>query len=147
MATLTKPPISEQTETESAPTQSGQMAAENISPKSRLALTLLAWILGGLGVDRFYLGKIGSAVGMLILTILSFIIIVRTTGSLLGLWIGLGVGAGLGLQPNLGLMNLWTLGVALIPLFAVGLWAFIDFIVVVSGHMKDGAGRRVKKWR
>jgi hypothetical protein len=66
MATLTKPPISEQTETESSPTQSGQMAAENISPKSRLALTLLAWILGGLGVDRFYLGKIGTGILRLI---------------------------------------------------------------------------------
>jgi hypothetical protein len=66
MTTLTKPPISEQTETESAPTQSGQMAAENISPKSRLALTLLAWILGGLGVDRFYLGKIGTGILRLI---------------------------------------------------------------------------------
>ena len=60
MATLTKPPISEQTQTqtESAPTQSGQMAAENISPKSRLATTILAWVLGGLGVDRFYTGHV-----------------------------------------------------------------------------------------
>jgi len=60
MATVTKPPISEQTETqtESAPTQSGQMAAGNVSPKSRLATTILAWVLGGLGVDRFYTGHI-----------------------------------------------------------------------------------------
>jgi len=60
MATMTKPPISEQTETqtESAPVQSGQMAAEAVSPKSRLATTILAWVLGGLGVDRFYTGHI-----------------------------------------------------------------------------------------
>ena len=60
MATVTKPPISEQTETqtESAPTQSGQLAAEKVSPKSRLATTILAWVLGGLGVDRFYTGHI-----------------------------------------------------------------------------------------
>jgi len=60
MATVTKPPISEQTETkmESAPTQPGQMGAEGISPKSRLATTILAWVLGGLGVDRFYTGHI-----------------------------------------------------------------------------------------
>jgi hypothetical protein len=62
MATQTVSPISEQTETENTPTKSGQMAAETISPKSRLVLTLLAWVLGGLGVDRFYLGKIGTGI-------------------------------------------------------------------------------------
>ena len=36
-----------------------------ISPKSRLAVTLLAWFLGGLGVHRFYLGKIGTGIAML----------------------------------------------------------------------------------
>jgi TM2 domain-containing membrane protein YozV len=40
-----------------------------ISPKSRLATTLLAVFLGAYGAHRFYLGKIGSAVGMLILGI------------------------------------------------------------------------------
>lgn len=122
-----------------------EAATSDISPKSRLAATLLAFFLGIFGAHRFYLGKNGSAAGMLVMTIISFIIIARTTGSLLGLWLGLG------LQPNLGLMNLGALGIALIIalvlLFAVGLWAFIDFIVAVSGHMKDGKGRRVKKWR
>ncbi len=128
-------------------------ATSVISPKSRLAATLLAFFLGIFGAHRFYLGKPGSAAGMLVLTIISFIIVAKTTGSLLGFWLGLGLGAGLGLglQPNLDLMNLGALGIAfviaLILLFAVGLWAFIDFIVAVSGHMKDGQGRRVKKWR
>jgi len=34
------------------------MAAESVSPTSRLATTILAWVLGGLGVDRFYTGHI-----------------------------------------------------------------------------------------
>ena len=58
MATQTITPISEQTATENAPAKSGQMAAETISPKSRLATSILAWVLGGLGVDRFYTGHI-----------------------------------------------------------------------------------------
>ena len=38
---------------------------EEISPKSRLATTLLAWFLGIFGAHRFYLGKIGTAIAML----------------------------------------------------------------------------------
>ena len=39
---------------------------EEISPKSRLAVTLFAFFLGGLGIHRFYLGKIGTAILMII---------------------------------------------------------------------------------
>jgi TM2 domain-containing membrane protein YozV/ribosomal protein L40E len=37
----------------------------NVSPKSRLAVSLLAWFLGEFGAHRFYLGKIGTAIAML----------------------------------------------------------------------------------
>jgi TM2 domain-containing membrane protein YozV len=36
------------------------------SPKSRLAAALLCWFLGVLGVHRFYVGKIGTGVLMLV---------------------------------------------------------------------------------
>jgi len=39
---------------------------EEISPKSRLAVTLLAFFLGEFGAHRFYLGKIGTAIAMLL---------------------------------------------------------------------------------
>jgi TM2 domain-containing membrane protein YozV len=39
---------------------------EEISPKSRLAVALFAWFLGGFGAHRFYLGKIGTAIAMLL---------------------------------------------------------------------------------
>jgi hypothetical protein len=37
-----------------------------ISPKSRLVVTLLAYFLGVWGVHRFYLGKIGSGIAMIL---------------------------------------------------------------------------------
>jgi TM2 domain-containing membrane protein YozV/RNA polymerase subunit RPABC4/transcription elongation factor Spt4 len=44
--------------------------AEYISSKSRLITTLLALFLGMFGAHRFYIGKIGTGLAMLILTIL-----------------------------------------------------------------------------
>lgn len=40
-----------------------------ISPKSRLATSLFAWFLGMFGAHRFYIGKTGTAILMLVLTI------------------------------------------------------------------------------
>ncbi len=39
---------------------------EEVSPKSRLAVTLFAFFLGTFGAHRFYLGKIGTAIAMLL---------------------------------------------------------------------------------
>ena len=53
------------------------------SPKSRLAAAILAWFLGFLGIHRFYVGKIGTAIlmivtlgGLGIWVLIDFIIIV-----------------------------------------------------------------------
>ena len=48
----------------------GAVVTGDISPKSRLTTTLLCVFLGIFGAHRFYLGKTGTAVGMLILGIL-----------------------------------------------------------------------------
>ena len=37
-----------------------------ISPKSRLTAALLAWLLGAFGIHRFYVGKTGTGILMLV---------------------------------------------------------------------------------
>ncbi len=46
------------------------------SPKSRMAAALLAFFLGGLGIHRFYVGKIGTG-----------ILIIVTIGGFFGIWV------------------------------------------------------------
>ena len=52
------------------------------SPRSRLAAAILAWFLGVFGVHRFYVGKVGTGILMLVTlgffgiwTIIDFIVI------------------------------------------------------------------------
>jgi hypothetical protein len=49
--------------------------------------------------------------------------------------------------PPFGIGVVGTGIVAAIIVFAVaGVWAFVDFIFIVSGKMKDRDGKPVKKW-
>ena len=95
--------------------------AGDISPKSRLAATLLAFFLGIFGAHRFYIGKTGTAIVMLLLGIAGW----ATIG--LFWW-----------------LFWWPFGYLF--LIAVGIWAFVDFIFAVTGHMKDKEGRLIQKW-
>ncbi len=91
-------------------------AKKKVSPKSLLAATLLCFFLGQFGAHRFYIGKIGTAVVMLILGILGY-------------------------------ATIWLYFVGFIFLLPVWLWALIDFIILVTGNMKDSEGKPIKEWQ
>jgi hypothetical protein len=65
----------------------------NVSEKSWVAALLLCFFLGGLGVHRFYVGKVGT-----------------------------------------GILMLLTLG-------GFGIWALIDFIIILVGSFRDADGK------
>jgi TM2 domain-containing membrane protein YozV len=95
-------------------TEAAKELTGDISPKSRIAATLFAWFLGIFGAHRFYVGKTGTAVTMLVLGLIGF-------------------------------ATLW-LFVGEIFLIAVGIWAFVDFIIAVTGNMRDKEGKLIQKW-
>ena len=90
---------------------------EEISSRSRLVTILLAFFLGIFGTHRFYIGKIRTAIVMLILSILYLVTV-----------------------------YLWEHRITLVLLVIVLLWAFIDLIFAVSGIMRDREGKRIKNW-
>ncbi|MFC1938904.1 NINE protein [Chloroflexota bacterium] len=114
---------------------------EEISPKSRLTATLLAVFLGVFGAHRIYLERTLSAGVMLILGI--------SGSSILGVVLSVrfySVGPQVLMVPaGIGFIGVGIL--ASIIIFAVaGVWAFVDFILIVCGKMKDKDGKPVKKW-
>jgi TM2 domain-containing membrane protein YozV/RNA polymerase subunit RPABC4/transcription elongation factor Spt4 len=107
--------------------------AEEISSKSRLTVTLLAFFLGAFGAHRFYLHKMRTATLMLLLGIFGIASYVLTL-AILGhptfpIWVGIVALAGL------------------ISLLAVAIWALVDFVFVASGRMQDKEGEPIKKWK
>lgn len=111
-------------------------APGDVSPKSRLAATLLAVFLGWAGAHRFYMGKIGTAVTMLLLGVAAGVCYFGM------IFVAMAVANETDPPPILILF--WALS----GLFgtAVGIWALVDFIIAVSGGFKDNQGKPIKKW-
>lgn len=111
-------------------------AVENIeadvSPKSRLATSLLAWFLGEFGAHRFYVGKTETALIMLVMGVLSGVC-----------WFGGFFGA----LASGGDHPVWVLLVIGVLMYvAVGVWSVVDFVIAVTGNFKDKQGKPIKKW-
>ena len=104
---------------------------DGVSGKSRTAAVLLAFFLGTLGIHRFYIGRTGTGLTMLLLGIAGWVLIV--------------VGAFTAAM-SFGLGGLGVIVIGYVLIGAVGLWAFIDFIMALAGALKDGKGDKVTTW-
>jgi hypothetical protein len=107
---------------------------EDVSPKSRLATSLLAIFLGGFGAHRFYVGKVRTAVAMLTLGV-AFLVCQFVLASM--------AGTSSEESPSPTWSLLFCIGSALG--LAVGIWAIIDLIKAVRGNFKDSHGKPIRK--
>ena len=113
-----------------------EQVAADVSPKSRLATSLLAWFLGYFGAHRFYTGKIGTAVLMLVGTVFAY---------------ALAIGAFIGILAAGSDESWWipfVVGIVLSGLlgFAIAIWSLVDFVIAVTGNFRDSQGKLIKKW-
>jgi len=118
-----------------------QRSPTNISPKSRLAMTLLSFFLGWLGIHRFYAGKIGTAVTMLVLSVVG---ILTYVGAFIFLFVNVGFYSH---RAEPGVAFFVTIIPAAILLATTHIWGFVDFILSVAGVFKDKEGKVISKWQ
>jgi len=91
--------------------------------KNQLAALLLCLFVGWLGVHRYYLGRVGSGVAMLLLYLSGFVAFLFTI-RYRGLYV-----------------------LAAIAFVGFFVWWIIDLISIATGKMKDGEGRELGKGR
>ncbi|MBL8756563.1 MAG: NINE protein [Planctomycetes bacterium] len=86
------------------PEQRDPVSGDVVSDRLVLPAFLLAFFVGVFGVHRFYVGKTGSGVVMLLLTL------------------------------------------TVVGLFVTGIWALVDWIIIVCGGFRDSEGRLIRRW-
>lgn len=94
--------------------------------KSKATAALLAFFLGGLGIHQFYLGKNGLALGHLALVGIGMVMMV--------------VGAVLGVQTSATGSDspyVAMAGLGYMVWMANSLWAFVDFIIILTKSESD----------
>ncbi len=100
--------------------------------KSQLVAALLAFFLGTLGIHNFYLGYKKKGMTQLLISIVGYGM--GIVGSIL-------IAAG-GASLNAGLVAIGSIVSTLgwLVVLGVGIWAFIDFIKILTGDLKPANG-------
>lgn len=136
---FTKPAVTETSgQTKNSTTAAGD---EKVSPKNRLAAFLLGFFLGAFGAHHFYLGNIGRAVTQLLLSVFGFSIYGWSVAKLVYHNLNYVYDLSGSIFKYSGMIAF-----AVILLLIAGIWALVDWIMILCGSMKDGRNLPVKNW-
>ncbi|WP_307857380.1 NINE protein [Mycobacterium sp. SM1] len=91
------------------------MTGKPLSDKSAVAAGCLQLFVGMFGVGRFYIGSTAIGGVQLALTVLGLLLLISIIG----------------------------IGVGFLILFGVGVWVFVDAIMMFSGAVTDAHGRKL----
>ncbi len=112
-------------------------AAPATSRKSRLVTTLLALLLGQIGGHRFYLGKTGTGLVMLALTVFAYAMLIHSNS----------VPSVARAYPDGHLESVPEYNYSIyFQLGLVWLWTIVDLITAARGKFLDARGRPVTGW-
>ena len=123
---------------------------ENVSSKSRLALSLLVFFFGTIGVHDFYAGRIGKGITKIVLQIVGTIMFIVPYFQVI-----MSIVANIDYISEDELINMLTnelmskivvLGFGVILMCVVGIWVFVDFIIALAGVYKDKEGKKISSW-
>ena len=115
---------------------------EDVSQKSRLAVALLSCpvlYVGLFGAHRFYMGKIKTAVLMLLLGVAAAICYFSYMAVFFTTFMEFDDA-----EPPL--VMFLIMGLSWLFGAAAGIWSLIDFVIAVTGNFKDREGKPIKKW-
>lgn len=132
-------------------TEHSSQPVEETSEKSRIYGGLLGLFFGGLGVHNFYLGHKKKGAIQLVLTLVAITLLFVGFISAVGYLIDLGVDletlaeADLNALTNEAITKYMTRFI-IGPMIStiVGIWAFIESILIFCGVMKDKNGKKLK---
>ena len=101
-------------------------------------LFLLSLIVGGFGVDRFYVGKVGTGVLKMILGCISLVMGITLAGVMIGVQNGDMVITDKGALNALNIITNILMG-------GWSIWWLVDFIMVCLGKFTDSKGNAIKR--
>ena len=111
---------------------------QNVSQKSRLVALLLSFFGGYFGVHRFYVGKIGTGILMIAVTISMFVPSIITMARIMNHDSRMMSGD----VPSMAAPAGWLLFCGLI----LTVWTWADVIMIAVGTFSDKQGNKLLKW-
>ena len=103
------------------------------SAKTKVAAALLAFFLGSYGAHNFYLGHKKKAVAQLLMTAIPTVLMIASFVVMLLGW------SMMGAEWLVLFFVLFSILISFsyILMAAVGIWAFVEFILILTGSIKD----------